>query len=152
METKVKKLKINYKTLQEFKSFRQYGLQELSMFKDLEANIVDNDADSPFYGIYFEDQLAARMSLYKVDAKSNSYFDPPQDYLELWKLEVLPEYQRKGYGKALVQFAKSFNMPIKTNPRCNSHVFWTKMGFSPIDYNMDRDLGQNPLVWVPNEK
>lgn len=151
METQVKKLKINYKTLQEFKSFKEYGLQELSMVKDLEANIVDNDVDSPFYGIYFEDQLVARMSLYKVGAKDNNYFHPPQDYLELWKLEVLPDYQRRGYGRSLVEYAKSFNMPIKTNPRCKSHEFWTKMEFSPIEYDMNRDLGQNPLIWDPSK-
>ena len=42
------------------------------------------------------------MSLYQVKKKFDRYFEPPQDYLELWKLEVLPNYQGKGYGKALV--------------------------------------------------
>ncbi len=30
------------------------------------------------------------------------------DYLEIWKLEVLPDYQGKGFGTALVKFAKEF--------------------------------------------
>lgn len=147
---KVEKLLVNYKTLEEFKKFKEYGLQELSMLEDLEANIIENNSDSPFYGIYYGDTLIARMSLYRVDKKYDQYFEPKQDYLELWKLEVLPEYQRKGYGKALVDFAKSFGLPIKTNPRMKSAGFWEKMGFVPVKYDMKRDRGENPLVWYPN--
>jgi GNAT superfamily N-acetyltransferase len=150
MDYKVERLKVNYKTLEEFREFKEYGIQELSMLEDLEANMIENDSDSPFYGIYFGDKLVARMSLYQVDSKLNRYFDPPTDYLELWKLEVLPDYQRKGYGKALVEFAKSFGLPIKTNPRVKSHDFWKKMGFVPVTYDVERDLGENPLLWFPD--
>ncbi|MBU8877708.1 N-acetyltransferase [Bacillus sp. FJAT-29790] len=149
MNYKVEKLMVNYKTLEEFKKFREYGLQELSMFEDLEANIIENDSESPFYGVYFGDKLVARMSLYQVDEKFDRYFDPAQDYLELWKLEVISDYQNKGYGKALVEFAKGFGLPIKTNPRVKSYDFWEKMGFSSVQYEMGRDLGENPLVWFP---
>ncbi|MBT2683144.1 N-acetyltransferase [Bacillus sp. ISL-37] len=149
MVNKVEKLKINYKTLEEFKKFKEYGHQELSMLEDLEANIVENDSDSPFYGIYFGDKLVARMSLYQVKKQFDRYFEPPQDYLELWKLEVLPNYQGKGYGKALVEFAKSYGLPIKTNPRVKSQDFWDKMGFTPVHYDVERDRGENPLVWYP---
>ncbi len=147
---KVEKLLVNYKTLEEFKAFKEYGLQELSMLEDLESNIIENDSVSPFYGIFFGDKLVARMSLYRVDKKFNKYFEPAQDYLELWKLEVLPDYQQKGYGKALVDYAKSYNLPIKTNPRVKSAGFWEKMGFIPASYNMERDLGENPLLWFPD--
>ena len=146
---KVESLVINYKTLDEFKRFKEYGLQELSMFEDLQANIIENDSESPFYGIYFGDKLVARMSLYRISKKYDRYFDPPQDYLELWKLEVLEPYQRKGYGKSLVNYAKSFGLPIKTNPRVKSADFWTNMGFIPVTYEVERDLGENPLVWFP---
>lgn len=149
MVNKVEKLKINYKTLEEFKKFKEYGHQELSMLEDLEANIVENDSDSPFYGIYFGDKLVARMSLYQVKKQFDRYFEPPQDYLELWKLEVLPNYQGKGYGKGLVEFAKGFGLPIKTNPRVKSQDFWEKMGFTPVHYDVERDRGENPLVWYP---
>ncbi|CAM3409892.1 N-acetyltransferase [Cytobacillus oceanisediminis] len=149
MNYKVEKLKVNYKTLEEFKKFKEYGLQELSMLEDLEANIIENDSESPFYGIYFGDKLVARMSLYQIDARFDRYFEPAQDYLELWKLEVLPDYQNKGYGKALVEFAKGFGLPIKTNPRVKSKLFWEKMGFSAVNYDMERDLGENPLAWFP---
>ncbi|MBS8263348.1 N-acetyltransferase [Mesobacillus boroniphilus] len=149
MVNKVEKLKINYKTLEEFKKFKEYGHQELSMLEDLEANIVENDSDSPFYGIYFGDKLVARMSLYQVKKQFDRYFEPPQDYLELWKLEVLPNYQGKGYGRALVEFAKSFGLPIKTNPRVKSQDFWAKMDFTPVQYDVERDRGENPLVWYP---
>lgn len=147
---KVEKLKINYKTLEEFKRFKQYGRQELSMLEDLEANMIENDSESPFYGIYFGDRLVARMSLYQIDAKFDRYFNPPQNYLELWKLEVLPDYQQKGYGRALVEFAKSQGLPIKTNGRINSSDFWTTMGFSPATYEVERDRGENPFVWFPD--
>lgn len=150
MALKVERLKVNYKTLEEFKMFKEYGVQELSMLEDLQENIIEDNCDSPFYGIYYGDKLVARMSLYERSAKYDLYFDPPQNYLELWKLEVLPNYQFKGYGKALVEFAKEFNVPIKTNSRMKSKEFWEKMGFQTVTYDMDRDLGQNPLVWYPS--
>ncbi|MFD2443412.1 N-acetyltransferase [Bacillus sp. CGMCC 1.16607] len=149
MPFEVQKLKVNYKTLEEFKKFKEYGLQELSMLEDLEANIIENDSDSPFYGIYFGDKLVARMSLYQVDAPSDRYFKPSRDYLELWKLEVLSDYQGRGYGSALVEFAKSYGLPIKTNPRMKSKEFWEKQGFTSVTYDMQRDLGENPLIWQP---
>lgn len=149
MFSKVEKLKVNFKTLEEFKKFKEYGIQELSMLEDLEANIVEDDSDSPFYGVYFGDKLVARMSLYQIQAKFDRYFYPPQNYLELWKLEVLPDYQGKGYGQLLVDFAKSFGLPIKTNPRMQSHGFWEKTGFKKVDYEMERDRGENPHVWYP---
>lgn len=149
MPAEVQKLKINYKTMEDFKQFKEYGAQELSMLEDLQTNFVEDEIDSPFFGIYYGDKLVARMSLYKRDAKYDQYFDPPQDYLELWKLEVLPDYQGKGFGAKLVDYAKSFKMPIKTNPRMNSRPFFEKMDFEPVTYNVERDLGENPLVWYP---
>ncbi len=145
----VKKLSINYKTLEEFKQFREYGMQELSMLEDLQDNIIENDSESPFYGIYYGEKLVARMSLYRVSKDLDKYFDPRQDYLELWKLEVLSNYQRKGFGKELVDFAKGFGLPIKTNPRIKSADFWNRMGFTSVHYDVERDLGENPLVWYP---
>ncbi|SEH71024.1 Acetyltransferase (GNAT) domain-containing protein [Halobacillus karajensis] len=149
-KTKVQPLLVNYKTLEEFKRFKEYGNQELAMLEDLESNIVENDSESPFYGIYYGSALVARMSLYRVKAKYDHYFEPPQDYLELWKLEVLPDYRGLGYGKDLVEFAKSFDLPIKTNPRINSHGFWEHMGFQKANYDVERDLGENPLIWMPS--
>ncbi|MFJ7747197.1 N-acetyltransferase [Peribacillus sp. NPDC097295] len=152
MEYKVERLLVNFKTLEEFKKFKEYGMQELSMLDDLEGNIIENDSQSPFYGIFYGDMLIARMSLYKKNAKFDRYFDKTKDFLVLWKLEVLPNHQKKGYGTALVDFAKSFNMPIKTNSRVHSQAFWEKMSFSTIPYEMDRDLGENPMIWTPFEK
>ncbi|WP_270182057.1 N-acetyltransferase [Alkalihalobacillus sp. CinArs1] len=145
----VRPLVINYKTLEEFKKFKEYGIQELSMMEDLQDNIIENDSESPFYGIYFGDKLVARMSLYRIDAKYDRYFDPPQDYLELWKLEVLPQYHDRDYGSTLVNFAKTFNLPVKTNARQGSSQFWEKMGFEAVTYNPERDRGENPYVWYP---
>ncbi|MCP8616616.1 N-acetyltransferase [Salirhabdus salicampi] len=149
-QIKVERLLINYKTLEEFKLFKEYGIQELSMLEDLQSNIIENDSESPFYGIYYGNALVARMSLYTIDKKYDQYFDPSQDYLELWKLEVLYNYRGKGFGRRLVEFAKSFDLPIKTNPRINSHGFWEKMGFQKVHYDVERDLGENPLIWLPD--
>ncbi|MED2976065.1 N-acetyltransferase [Bacillus swezeyi] len=149
---KVERLLINYKTLEEFKKFREYGIQELSMLEDLESNMIENDSNSPFYGIYYGNRLVARMSLYQVDGNCNQYFEEGEDYLELWKLEVLPGYQRNGYGTKLVDFAKSFGLPIRTSPRVKSSDFWSKMGFTPVKYDMARDKGENPLVCHPDSE
>jgi GNAT superfamily N-acetyltransferase len=146
---KVERLLINYKTLEDFKRFQAYGTQELSMLEDLQNEIVENDSGSPFYGIYFGNNLVARMSLYQRSAKFDHYFNPPQDYLVLFKLEVLPAYRDKGYGKLLVDYAKSFELPIKTNPIANSAKFWDKIGFDMASYNIERDFGENPYIWMP---
>ncbi|KGX93273.1 hypothetical protein N781_12760 [Pontibacillus halophilus JSM 076056 = DSM 19796] len=146
---KVQPLVVNYKTLEEFKRFKEYGNQELSMLEDLQNNIIENNSTSPFFGIYYGSALIARMSLYKVPSKYNYYFEPRDEYLELWKLEVLPDYQKQGYGEMLVEFAKGYRLPIKTNPRVNSHGFWERMGFDKLSYDMERDLGENPLGWRP---
>jgi GNAT superfamily N-acetyltransferase len=145
----IQRLLINYKTLEQFKKFNEFGLQELSMIEDFQANMIENNSESPFYGIYYEDKLVARMSLYRISQKYDRYFDPPQDYLELWKLEVLSDYRNKGYGSALVNFAKQFNLPIKTNGRTGSSEFWEKQGFEAVTYNPERDRGENPYVWYP---
>ncbi|CAM3959065.1 N-acetyltransferase [Alkalicoccus chagannorensis] len=149
MEHEVVPLKINFKTLEHFENFREYGIQELSMKEDLQDNIVENDSESPFYGIYFGDKLVGRMSLYRIDSQFDRYFDPPQDYLELWKLEVLPGFQGKGIGNAMVNFAKSHGLPLKTNARQRSDDFWQKQGFEPLTYDETRDRGENPYVWFP---
>lgn len=149
MQSMVQQLSINYKVLEEFKKFHEYGIQELSMLEDLQNDLIEDQSDSPFYGIYFEDKLAARMSLYRIPQKYDYYFEPPQDYLELWKLEVLPDDRGKGYGDALVQFAKQFNLPIKTNGRTDSSGFWEKQGFDAVTYDPERDRGENPYVWYP---
>src|SRR5699024_153966 len=85
-DVKVERLLINYKTLEDFKRFQAYGTQELSMFEDLENVIVENDSDSPFYGICYGNNLVARMSLYQRSKKYDDYFNPPQDYVVLFKL------------------------------------------------------------------
>lgn len=57
MEYKVERLLVNFKTLEEFKKFKEYGIQELSMLDDLEGNIIENDSQSPFYGIFMATNL-----------------------------------------------------------------------------------------------
>src|SRR5699024_12789842 len=91
-DVKVERLLINYKTLEDFKSFQEYGAQELSMHEDIENNLVENDRDSPYYGIYYGAILDDRMSLYKRSANFDNYLYPPQYYVVLWKIVVLLAY------------------------------------------------------------
>ena len=46
MNYEVKHLKINFKTLEEFKKFKEYGIQELSMLEELHAKISDNEINA----------------------------------------------------------------------------------------------------------
>ncbi|TCP52815.1 acetyltransferase (GNAT) family protein [Tumebacillus sp. BK434] len=149
MSPQVQKLQINYKTLEEFRKFRENGLEELSMMEDLKADLVEDQTVSPFYGIYEEGKLVARMSLYRILDKYDRYFDPPTTYHELMKLEVLPGYKGKGYGAMLVQFAKEQGLPVKTNVRLGAQDFFLKLGFQPVKYDPVRDRGENPYVWQP---
>ncbi|WP_100330815.1 N-acetyltransferase [Bacillus xiapuensis] len=144
MKAAVENLKLNFKTMEEFTSFKEYGLEELSMLEELQYTMVEDHSHSPFYGIYFGDQLVARMCLY---VKTNGADLLPNDsdrYLEIWKLEVLPQYQHRGLGLQLVNFAKSFEIPILTKARVKSHDFWRKMGFTPLSENSSR------LYWDPH--
>jgi len=143
-------LTINYKTIEDFKKFREYGLEELSMLDDLQANMIEDGTNTPFYGIYDGEELVARMSLYNVESKYDRYFNPPQSFYELFKLEVLPEYRGKKLGSTLVKYAKSLGHPIKTNARNASRDFWLKMEFSPVKYDPIRDRGENPYIWHPD--
>jgi GNAT superfamily N-acetyltransferase len=145
----IQPLQINYKTLEEFKKFRENGLEELSMLEDLRANLIEDDSVSPFYGIYEDGKLVARISLYRIAAKYNLYLEPATDFFELMKLEVLPGYKGKGYGSALVEFAKTQNLPIKTNVRLGAQEFFLKLGFQPVKYDPVRDRGENPYIWQP---
>lgn len=145
----VKKLAINYKTAEEFKEFREYGNQELQMIDELEGNMIDADMNSPFYGIYVGETLAARMCLYRKEDEQQPIFDPPHDYMVIWKLEVLEKYQGKGYGTALIDYAKSLDIPIKAISRQNSRDFFLKQGFEPLKYDIERDLADNALIWYP---
>ncbi|WP_459499760.1 N-acetyltransferase [Bacillus sp. C1] len=128
---KVERLLTNYKTLDEFKKFKGCGAQELSMFEELQANIIENDSESPFYGIYYGRSLIARMSLYmRRLGESNLEITGP--YVELSKLEVLANFQKQGFGQMLVNYAKQLQFPIKTTARIQSAAFWEKQNFEKI--------------------
>ncbi|EHL76787.1 MULTISPECIES: N-acetyltransferase [Bacillus] len=144
MTIKVENLKVNFKTLEEFTQFKEYGLQELSMLEELEYSLVEDAAASPFYGIYFGDKLVARMCLYVKDGHLDGAIQEYDKHLEIWKLEVLPQYQFKGYGRMLVDYAKHFNLPIVTRPRVKSQDFWVRMGFQSLSEDSSR------LVWIPD--
>ncbi|MCP8970255.1 N-acetyltransferase [Ectobacillus ponti] len=141
---KVERLRINYKTLEEFKKFKGCGAQELSMLEDLQGTLAENDCNSPFYGIYYGESLVARMSLYMQPQSESAVSDYP--CVELFKLEVLPEFQRHGFGTALVAYAKSLGLPVKTTPRVHSERFWEKQGFQAVP-----DPNGVSYIWQPHE-
>ncbi|NMA81473.1 Acetyltransferase (GNAT) domain-containing protein [Jeotgalicoccus aerolatus] len=149
--SKVKNLAINYKTAEEFKKFREYGSQELHMIDELEANMIDADIDSPFYGIYLGEELVARMCLYRHKDSEHPIDNDTAEYLVIWKLEVLEKYQGRGFGSELIEYAKSFNLPIKAISRFqNSRDFFEKHGFESHEYDIERDLADESLMWTPN--
>lgn len=138
----VENLKMNFKTMEEFKSFKEYGLEELSMIEELQISMVEDNTDSPFYGIYYGDRLAARMCLY-IRKDILNFVPGSGEYVEIWKLEVLPAFQKKGLGRLLVEFAKSFDLPIMTKPRVKSQSFWERLQFKSASENNTR------LIWLP---
>lgn len=139
---KVERLLVNYKTLEEFKKFKGCGAQELSMLEDLQANMIENDSESPFYGIRYGESLVARMSLYMNQQTEDAILQGP--FVELFKLEVLPPFQRQGLGKALVDYAKSLKLPIKTTARVHSEGFWERIGFQKA-----QSSGDSFYIWYP---
>ena len=147
--SEIKRLPINYKTTEEFKKFREYGTQELQMQEELEGNMIDADTDSPFYGIYVGENLAARMCLFKKEDTDQPIFEPPHDYLVIWKLEVLEKYRGRGFGTALIDYVKKQGMPIKAISRQNARSFFEKHGFETLKYDIERDLADDALIWYP---
>ena len=69
------------------------------MLEELQANIIENNSESPFYGIYYGGSLIARMSSMKRNG--GEPFEITGTYLELYKLEVLPTFQKQGFEKCL---------------------------------------------------
>ncbi|MFV1458110.1 GNAT family N-acetyltransferase, partial [Bacillus mycoides] len=108
-----------------------------------QANIIENDSESPFYGIYYGGSLIARMSLY-MKRNGGEPFEITGPYLELYKLEVLPTFQKQGFGQMLVNHAKQLQFPIKTIARIHSAGFWDKLNFSPVSVT-DGDF----YIWHP---
>lgn len=54
-----------------------------------------------FYGVLVEDRVVAGMTIYILPS-----FYTNQDYYYIYDMAVLPEEQNKGYGSALLEFAK----------------------------------------------
>ncbi|MGW9855709.1 GNAT superfamily N-acetyltransferase [Staphylococcus hominis] len=147
--TKVHHLEINYKTDELFKTFRELGNKDLYMVEEFKGQMIDASSDSPFYGIFNGDNLVARMALLKKGDVEESYFPNYDDYLLLWKLEVLDAYQQRGYGQALIDYAKSLQLPIKAIARQDSKAFFTHHEFK--DVNSKNPEGFDILVWYPND-
>ena len=143
----VKLLDINYKTDKLFEDFRNFGNEDLYLVDELRGEMIDASSDSPFYGIYVGDRLGARMALYRKGEVEEVYFSDFDDYNVLWKLEVLRDFQGRGYGKALLDFAKEQGQPIKVIARNQSKDFFIKQGFKDIE--LQNKDGHDVLIWTP---
>ncbi|MCU5745712.1 N-acetyltransferase [Staphylococcus sp. SQ8-PEA] len=144
----VKRLDINYKTDELFEEFRNFGNKDLFMVDELRGEMIDASSVSPFYGIYVGDRLGARMALYRKGEVEETYFPKYDDYLVLWKLEVLKSFQGRGYGEQLLNFAKDQGLPIKVIARNRSKDFFLKHGFE--DTGEQNQEGNDVLLWAPN--
>lgn len=145
--SEVKRLDINYKTDELFEDFRNFGNKDLYLVDELRGEMIDASSDSPFYGIYVCDRLGARMALYRKGEVEEEHFPNFDDYLVIWKLEVLKDFQNRGYGTDLLDFAKTQGLPIKVIARNQSKQFFLKHGFNDLEQqnNENHDI----LTWEP---
>ncbi|EJY94578.1 N-acetyltransferase [Staphylococcus arlettae] len=145
--SEVKRLDINYKTDELFEDFRNFGNKDLYLVDELRGEMIDASSDSPFYGVYVGDRLGARMALYRKGEVEEEHFPNFDDYLVIWKLEVLKDFQNRGYGTNLLDFAKSQDLPIKVIARNQSKQFFLKHGFKDLEQqnNENHDI----LTWEP---
>ncbi|MDH9160334.1 MULTISPECIES: N-acetyltransferase [Staphylococcus] len=143
----VKHLDINYKTDELFEDFRNFGNEDLYLVDELRGEMIDASSDSPFYGVYVGDRLGARMALYRKGEVEEVHFPEYDDYNIIWKLEVLRDFQDRGYGTALLNHAKVQGLPIKVIARNQSKDFFIKQGFKDLgETNKD---GHDVLIWSP---
>ncbi|MBF7017361.1 N-acetyltransferase [Staphylococcus durrellii] len=145
--TSVKRLDINYKTDELFEDFRNFGNKDLYMVDELRGEMIDASSESPFYGIYVGERLGARMALYRKGEVEEEHFPDFDDYLIIWKLEVLKDFQDRGYGTELLNYAKSQELPIKVIARNQSKDFFIKQGFKDLQLKNNEDY--DILIWEP---
>ena len=135
----VKHLQINYKTDELFADFREFGNKNLYIIEELKGQMIDASSDSPFYGIFVGNKLVARMALLDKGEVEETYFPNSNDYILL--------YQRRGYAKQLLNFAKENKKPIKAIARNNSKEFFLKQGFKDVETKNPE--GHDILIWNP---
>ena len=63
------------------------------------------------------------------------------------EIRSIRKYQNRGYSKQLIDFAKSFNLPIKAIARNNSKSYFENQGFT--DVNAKNPEGHDVLIWQP---
>lgn len=143
----IKHLDINYKTDELFENFRETSNPNLALIDEFAGEMIDASSESPFYGIFVGEKIAARMALYENGEVEEQYFPDYNHYLILWKLEVLPDYQSRGLGTDLVNFAKDKHLPIKAIARNQSKDFFVRHGFKDVEAKNPE--GYDVLIWEP---
>ena len=118
---KVERLLINYKTLDEFKNLKGAEPRNYLCWKNYKQTLLKTTVNLHFT-VFIMASLIARMSLY-MKRNGGEPFEITYSYLELYKLEVLPTFQKQGFGQMLVNHAKQMQFPIKTIARIHSAGF-----------------------------
>lgn len=103
---------------------------------------LPNDFDGLHFGLYRDHQLTGVVSLFQ---ESDSY--------QFRKLAVLPEWQRLGYGSALLNYVTDFcKIQVAEKLWCNARVdakaFYAKFGFAETEISFTK----NGIDFVVMEK
>lgn len=145
--SEVKHLEINYKTDELFEAFREFGNKDLYMVEELQGQMMRCQFWITILWHLSRWKPCCPNGFTKKGDVEEIYFPEFDDYLLLWKLEVLDNYKNKGYGQSLIDYAKSYNMPIKAIARQNSKEFLMNQDFE--DVHAKNPEGHDVLVWAP---
>ncbi|WP_432713195.1 GNAT family N-acetyltransferase [Pedobacter sp.] len=102
-----------------------WRIRQEAMYPDLPLSTVklDNDLEGIHFGLYADDQLTTVISIFEEG-----------DVCQFRKFATLPEAQRKGYGKLLLQHIISYVKEhgahqLWCNARVNVAPFYAQFGF-----------------------
>ena len=113
----------------------------------------DEDADTVHYGVYVDGTLIGVASVYREAA-------PGEDDTTTWRLRgmaILPQRQRQGYGKALVEACISYvaargGTRLWCNARTPAVGFYRTVGFETHGPEFEiPGIGPHFLMWRPIE-
>jgi len=120
-----------------------WRIRHESMYPDAPFDLVKlkDDFDGIHFGLYAEHKLTGVVSLFNEG-----------DVYQFRKLAVLPNDQKKGYGKILMEYLIDFCKIQKAsklwcNARVNATEFYYKFGFHETDNSFSKD-GNDYVIMV----
>lgn len=87
------------------------------------------------------------MALLDKGEVEETYFPDCEDYILLWKLEVLEKYQGRGYAKNSSTSLRKKTNQLKAIARNNSKDYFLKQGFEDVEAKNPE--GHDILIWKP---